>query len=61
MAQTVKASVCNAGDPGSIPGLQTSPGEGKNVKVSWDQKKVWDPLFYNKVWISLIVRIFYIK
>ena len=23
-----KASVCNAGDPGSIPGLGKSPGEG---------------------------------
>ena len=23
-----KASVCNAGDPGSIPGLGRSPGEG---------------------------------
>ena len=25
----VKASACNAGDPGSIPGLRSSPGEGK--------------------------------
>ena len=24
----VKASACNAGDPGSIPGLGRSPGEG---------------------------------
>ena len=23
-----KASACNAGDPGSIPGLERSPGEG---------------------------------
>ena len=23
-----KASACNAGDPGSIPGLGSSPGEG---------------------------------
>ena len=30
----VKASAYNVGDPGSIPGLGTSPGEGKNVKVS---------------------------
>ena len=28
VAQTVKASACNAGDAGSIPGLGTSPGEG---------------------------------
>ena len=29
MAQTVKASACNARDPGLIPGLGRSPGEGK--------------------------------
>ena len=28
MAQMVKASACNAGDPASIPGLGRSPGEG---------------------------------
>ena len=28
MAQTVKASACNAGDPGSIPGSGRAPGEG---------------------------------
>ena len=28
VAQTVKASAYNAGDPGSIPGLGRSPGEG---------------------------------
>ena len=28
MAQTVKASAYNVGDPGSIPGLGRSPGEG---------------------------------
>ena len=27
VAQTVKASACNAGDPGSIPGWGRSPGE----------------------------------
>ena len=27
-ARDGKASVCNAGDPGSIPGLRRSPGEG---------------------------------
>ena len=27
MAQTVKESTCNSGDPGSIPGLGTAPGE----------------------------------
>ena len=28
MTQQVKASACNAGDTGSIPGLGRSPGEG---------------------------------
>ena len=28
VAQTVKASACNAGDPGSIPGSGRYPGEG---------------------------------
>ena len=28
VAQAVKASTYNAGDPGSIPGLGRSPGEG---------------------------------
>ena len=28
MAQTVKVSACNAGDPGSIPGSGRSPGGG---------------------------------
>ena len=28
VAQTVKASACNAGDPSSIPGSGRTPGEG---------------------------------
>ena len=28
VAQSVKESACNTGDPGSIPGLGRSPGEG---------------------------------
>ena len=32
-----KVSACNAGDPGSIPGLGRSPGEGNGnpVQYSW--------------------------
>ena len=32
-----KESTCNAGDPGSIPGLETSPGEGIGypLQYSW--------------------------
>ena len=30
-----KASVCNAGDPGSIPGLGRSPGEGNGSPIQY--------------------------
>ena len=35
MAQTVKASVCNAEDPGSIPGSGRSPGEGNGNPLQY--------------------------
>ena len=31
----VKVSACNAGDPGSIPGLGRSPGEGSGTPLQW--------------------------
>ena len=34
-----KESVCNVGDPGSVPGLGRSPGEGKWVPRSLDQER----------------------
>ena len=30
-----KVSVCNAGDPGSIPGLGRSPGEGNGSPLQY--------------------------
>ena len=30
-----KASACNAGDPGSIPGLGRSPGEGNGNPLQY--------------------------
>ena len=35
-----KASACNAGDPGSIPGWGRSPGEGNTLawKIPWTEK-----------------------
>ena len=30
-----KESSCNAGDPGSIPGLGRSPGEGNSSILAW--------------------------
>ena len=35
MTQTVKASAYNAGDPGSIPGLGGSPGEGNGNPLQY--------------------------
>ena len=35
VAQTVKASAYNAGDPGSIPGLGRSPGEGNGTPLQY--------------------------
>ena len=30
-----KESICNAGDPGSIPGLGRSPGEGNSYPLQY--------------------------
>ena len=30
-----RESACKAGDPGSIPGLERSPGEGIGYQYSW--------------------------
>ena len=35
VAQMVKASACNAGDPGSIPGLGRLPGEGNGNPIQY--------------------------
>ena len=35
VAQTVKVSACNAGDPGSIPELRRSPGEGNGNPLQY--------------------------
>jgi len=35
MAQTVKVSAYNAGDPSSIPGLGSSPGEGNGSPLQY--------------------------
>ena len=47
VAQTVKASAYNAGDPGSIPGLGRSPGEGNGNPLQYSclgnpmDRKAW--------------------
>ena len=35
VAQTVKRLVCNAGDLGSIPGLERCPGEGNGNPLQY--------------------------
>ena len=35
VAQVIKASVCNAGDMGSIPGSGRSPGEGNGNPLQY--------------------------
>ena len=35
VAQTVKATACNAGDLGLIPGSGRSPGEGNGTPLQW--------------------------
>ena len=35
VAQRLKASACNAGDPDSIPGLVRSPGEGNGSPLQY--------------------------
>ena len=35
VAQMVKESACNAGDPGSIPGLGRSPGGGNGNPLQY--------------------------
>ena len=35
VAQTVKASACNVGEPGSIPGSGRSPGEGNGNPLQY--------------------------
>ena len=39
VAQTGKESVCNAGDPGFIPGWERSPGEGTGNPLQYSCPK----------------------
>ena len=36
-----KASACNAGDPGSIPGLERFPGEGNGNPLQYSSILAW--------------------
>ena len=60
-----KESVCNAGDPGSIPGLGRSPGEGHSnpLQYSWaslvaqllrNPPAMWDTWVLSLDWEDLL-------
>ena len=38
VTQTVEKSACNAGDPGSIPGSERSPGERNGNPLQWTEE-----------------------
>ena len=40
-ASDSKESACNVGDPGSIPGMRQSPGEGNDLENSMDTRAWW--------------------
>ena len=42
-----KASACNAGDPGSIPGLGRSPGEGNGDPLQYSCLE--NPMDYSRL------------
>jgi len=42
-----KESACNAGDPGSIPGLGRSPGEGIGYPLQYSWASLMAPLVKN--------------
>ena len=54
-----KESACNAGDPGSIPGLGRSPGEGIGypLQYSWASlvaQLVKNPPAMQETWVQLL-------
>ena len=55
-SSSVKESACNAGDPGSIPGLGRSPGEGKGYPLQYSSlENSMDCIVHGvaKSWIGL--------
>ena len=42
----VKASACNVGDPGSIPGSGRSPGEGNGYPLQYSCLKMVKPAYH---------------
>ena len=57
VVQLVKKYVCNAGDPGSIPGSERSPGEaiGDPLQYSWASlvaQSVKNPSAVRETWVQ---------
>ena len=60
MAQMVKKSACNLGDPGLIPGLGSFPGEGIGYphQFSWASlvaQTVTNPSAMHETWVRSLV------
>ena len=51
MGSEVKASASNAGDPGSIPGLGRSPGEGNGNPLQYSCLK--NPMDGGALWATV--------
>ena len=59
-SSTGKESTCNAGDPGSVPGLGRSPGEGISypLQFSWASlmaQTVTNPPAMRETWVQSLV------
>ena len=52
-----KESTCNAGDPGSIPGLGRSSGEGIGYPLQYSWSSLVAQLVKNPLAISLVVSV----
>ena len=51
MAQTVKESARNTGDPGSIPGLGRSPGKGNGYPLQYSG--LGNPMDRGALWATV--------
>ena len=54
-----KESVCNAGDPGSIPGLGRSTGEGigYSLQYSWASLVAQQRIYLQSIWRTVVLNL----
>ena len=60
-----KESSCNAGDPGSVPGLERFPGEGNGnplqyscLENSVDRGAWWTKIFHILKWQPIVYKMY---